>query len=481
MGLQRGRGGGARVAAGGGRARRSRGGWLLAAWWPCLLLACSADPPRNLVLISLDTLVPGRMSAYGNERKTTPRIDGILRDAVRFTRAYSPAPWTLPAHAAMLTGFYPSTLAPDPNDRRLYKIAPLLSSRFREKGYRTAAFTGGSYVSRVFGVDRDFEFYVEAENPAAKDGREVEIAANWIEENASDPFFLFFHTYYAHMPYKDPRFLEGRQGGRLAERYRKNHLFGVLGHSDLLHCPGIVPTPEERGFLLALYDGGVAGADEMVGGILDALSRAGVLDRTTVIITGDHGEEFWEHTGRAAYHGHSLYDELLRVPLIWYEPGLPAAGTARDEPVSLIDIVPTVASRFGLSVREALDGVDLSPMLEGEDWRVNRALFAEAAVRGPSRRSVRTQEGKLIVTGGPQQGEGRKCPVRVLAPRELYLPGDEAERDNRFEEEPQLAKALLELLDRRSESVRPPAPEGDRIEVDEALRERLRALGYEEP
>jgi arylsulfatase A-like enzyme len=431
--------------------------------------ACSREPrpPLNVVLVSIDTLRADRMSLYGGPRPTTPHIDALAKRGVHFTHAYSPSPWTLPAHASMLTGKYPSALSSN-FDAPLYRMAPLLSTMLKARGYRTAAVTGGGFVSGAFGADVGFDSFKTTN---------VDDAVGWIRTRPGDPFFLFFHTYATHTPYHDRRYLEGLDPGRLAHIYEKG-VFWIGLHLQLT-CGEFDYTPAEREYARAFYDGGVAVADEMVGRIVAELEHAGVLDRTIVIVTSDHGEEFWDHTGRGAYHGHTLYDELLRVPLVWYEPDLSGAGKARDEPVDLVDIVPTVLARIGAPMPVGLDGVDLSPLLDGERWTKERALFAEAVRHGPARRSIRTAAGKLIVTPEPsvQLGEGQKCAVPVLAPEELYLPDDTGETRNRIAEDAALAATLASPL--AAHASRTPAVAGATpATVDQETRERLKQLGY---
>ena len=161
------------------RGRRPSLWWLLVACLSAassLSTACSrpeAEQPRplraNVILISLDTLAPAHMSAYGHDRLTTPAIDALAEDSLLFENAFSSSCWTLPAHASMLTGLYPKSLAADPNSFQLYKAAPLLSHRFQQNGYRTAAFTGGGYVSSFFGVHRGFEQFEGSKTTTVKD------------------------------------------------------------------------------------------------------------------------------------------------------------------------------------------------------------------------------------------------------------------------------------------------------------------------
>ena len=431
-------------------------------------MAPAPAPPPNVLLISLDTLRPDRMSLYGAARETTPVLDALARRGVRFTNAFSPSPWTLPAHAAMLSGRYPARLSRDA-DAPLYALAPLLSTMLLGRGYATAAVTGGAFVAADFGADRGFERFAVGD---------VADAVAWIDGRAAGrPFFLFFHTYAVHMPYRDRRFAAGMDGGRLAAIYEGEQPAWEPLHMAVC-CTGLELTDQERAFLLALYDGGIAAADAMVGALLAALERAGERERTIVIVTSDHGEEFWEHTGRAAYHGHTLYDELLRVPLLWVDSTTAAGGT-RHEPVGLIDLVPTVLGRLGIPVPDDLDGVDLGPLLDGAPWPVARELFAEGVRHGPPRYAVRGAAGKLIVAPHPhlQRGEAAAYPLAAPARRELYLPGDAREQRNRSAAAPALTAALLRDLRAHRREAAPATPLREPA-LDPTTHERLRALGY---
>src|SRR5262249_30570602 len=225
---------------------RTRTGAVALAFAGTLVGGCggSGTGPLNVVLVSIDTLAPRRMSTYGASRPTTPAIDALARRGVRFTNAFSPSPWTLPGHAAMLSGRYPSSLSPDPNDSRLYQAAPLLATLFRRAGYRTAAHTDGGFLSHGFGVDRDFERFADGEDitPAEREtlaaaGELVKAGkvdeakrltaplaqrrdlTTWVEEQlrafGAAPFFLFLHTYVVHVPYLDRRYVETLDAGGL--------------------------------------------------------------------------------------------------------------------------------------------------------------------------------------------------------------------------------------------------------------------------
>jgi arylsulfatase A-like enzyme len=429
------------------------------------LAGCSTARP-SIVLVSLDTLRADRLSCYGNTRRTSPTIDALAARGVRFTNAFSPASWTLPAHAAMLTGRYPLSLSTAQEDKELYRKVPLLSTILRDAGYRTGAVTGGGLVGKVFGADAGFDHFEHGG---------IDQAIRWLErQSTAVPFFLFFHTYGIHSPYRDRRYVQDLSGGRLAQ------IFGE-GQERIFQqvcCRGLEPTQHEREFLLALYDGGIARADEMVRDLLRAVERFGVLENTIIVVTSDHGEEFWEHTGRGAHHGHTLFDELLRVPLIWAGPGV-ARGIVRDDLVSLVDIVPTILAQAGVGHTATVEGVDLGGALRSGGPLPDRAVFAESVRDGPRMLAVRTPAAKLIEPAD----RDRRWPnvdVRLQVGRHLYLASDPGERHDVHRERPALAEALgAHLTGRRQRLATANAEEVPLTDgLDPETEEQLRALGY---
>ena len=431
------------------------------------------DERPNVLLISIDTLRPDHLSSYGGARPS-PAMDAMAARGVRFENAFSPSPWTLPAHASMLSGRYPGSISDDPNSLDLFRKTRLLSSVLSDRGYKTAAVTGGLYVGSKFGLAEQFDFFDDSNATS-----NVAVAQEWLRRNARQPFFLFFHTYFVHAPYNDRRYVQGRSGHRLQDIYKD----GKLNRAHFaVCCEGVETTAAERAFVEALYDGGVAVVDSYVKQLWETLGTLDLQKKTVVIITSDHGEEFWEHTGRGAYHGHTLYDELIRIPLIWVDPKISEKGRVVTEPVNLIDIVPTLLARLGMKHSEPVDGVDLQPLLATGAWGIDRVLFAEGSRNGPERKSVRSDGTKLIVTPYPtvQGGEGSRYPVPVLAPVELYLSGDEAERHNVAKQRSEQVEALMKRLAPRIERM----PEGHKAAslegLDEQIREQLRALGYAE-
>jgi arylsulfatase A-like enzyme len=452
-----------------------------------LAAGCSDPPPdpRNLLLISIDTLVPGRMSTYGGPRATTPHIDELAKRAVRFDNAFSTAPWTMPAHASMLTGLYPLSISSDKSERHFYQLAPMLAERFQAAQYATGAVTGGGYCSAAFGLDTGFDSFVEVDK-LDETADSVEAFVEWLKTHQDRRFFFFFHTFAAHEPLLDRRYVGDADGGRLEDIYLPSDERRL---QMMVCCTEMKVTNAEKEFMLRLYDGGVADADELVGDLIQALEKFSLLDKTDIVITSDHGQEFWQHTDRGG-HGHSLYQELLRIPLIWYQPGMKTSGTAQAADVSLVDIVPTIVARFGLTTRDVFSGVDLGPLLNGHAWDVERTLFAESIHHGPERFSAWTPEAKLTITPDPQtqfnemRFLGARNAVSVAAPTELFLRSDRLEINERGTSprgSDLVADLSRELASHRSA---PPVVSGKtralapNIQPDAKTTEELRALGY---
>ncbi len=353
---------------------------------------------------------------------------------------------------------------------------PVLARLFRRAGYSTGAFTGGAWISKSFRFQKGFDHF-------NADGGKISAGIRWVEDHRDESWFLFFHTFSAHVPYTDTRFTADHEGGRfmsLLDPESREELPEYKAAWRGLKCGEMDATRAEREYVEALYDGGVGRADDLVATWLEAIDRLGLRERTAVIVLSDHGEEFWEHTGRGSSHGNTLYDEILRVPLIWVEPGTIAAGGTVTEPVSLIDVVPTIAARFGLVPPAISDGVDLSPLLDGGNWNVVRPIFAESIRDGATRVSVRTKRGKLIaLTGPPKPRSGQTlCDPPVLPEVELFLLNDRSESDDRSGRAAGLERELHELIANHLRQAKTAAKDAPKTVLDTETEEALRRLGY---
>jgi arylsulfatase A-like enzyme len=444
-------------------------GLTVALWLSLPMLAgwrASGHPP--VILISIDTLRADRLGVHGNPRGLTPNLDRIGREGTVFEFATSTAPWTLPSHVSMLT----SQLPFDHGVRRAGSSIPhrlsLLSERFRDAGYRTAAFTGGGYVSWGYGFGQGFEVFEDHDEralggPAAV----VRSALDWVQRNRDSPFFLFVHTYEPHHPYAHDEFADPSAAGRLSVGYNSHDRNAI---KDL--------TPAERRYAVGLYDSDVAHTDRVIGGMLEALRDQGVLDRAIVVVTSDHGEDCWDHDAEdIPRHGHTLYEELLHVPLLVRVPGIAPAGWRIGTPVSLLDIGPTLLELAGLPEAEEYAGRSLArSCLEGAEPE-GLPIISESTRYGPDRFALRDGDLKVVFTPFPDR-VNEEAQLDVVALEVFDLRVDPDERVN-IAGEPFVSQELVRtVLRRAADSMGDAGIVVDEGTLDSETIARLRALGY---
>jgi len=307
---------------------------------------------KNIVLISIDTCRADHLSAYGYDRPTSPNIDAVASDGVLFTRAQSTNPITLPAHSSMMTGVMPPVHGVRDNyDYKLGDSQLTLAEVLQEQGYQTAAFIGAFPLAGKFGLNQGFDVYDDQLAPRGqRKGPETlersadkvnEAAFSWLEKHHQDPFFLFVHYFDPHAPY--------RPAGEFAERYSNNP-----------------------------YAGEIAYTDDRLGLLMEKLEALGVYDSALIIITSDHGESLGEHGEDT--HSYFTYQSTIHVPLVIKAPGN-RRGTQVADPVSVIDIAPTVLTSVGIEVPGRVQGLSLLPYLAGaQPADTNRPIYSESLV-----------------------------------------------------------------------------------------------------
>jgi arylsulfatase A-like enzyme len=427
--------------------------------------ACGRDrPPTPVILISIDTLRPDHLGAYGYGEPTSPHIDAFRKDAVRFVNSFSHAPSTLVAHASLLTSLLPphhgATVS---NDHALPLEVTTLAEVLQAHGYATASWNGGIQLDPAFGLDQGFDVYksvkprgAPAESLVDKTDRfahVVEQARAWIQGRADDRFFVFLHTYEVHHPYSpDPRDLDVFRkdyAGRLPDFVTVELLKRI---ND-----GTQPVEErDRRHVLATYDAEIRSMDRAFGDLVAFLQESGLYDRSLVVLTSDHGEEFGEH-GKMGWHSHTLYDELLRVPLLVKLPERRLAGASPGLTARGIDVAPTILAALGMKVPPAFAGRDL--LVSGTPPTGSDLTLASRDVTTPN----------VVVA--------LRTPGWKLIDARLYdLENDPGERKDVAAAQPARAR---ELAARRQAMVESrPSPRSRVAGADEELRERLRALGY---
>ncbi len=372
----------------------------VAALAPLLVaLACAPSEPQrrpDLVLITIDSLRPDHLGSYGYAKPTSPEIDAFAAESIRFSQAVSTTSWTLPSHAALFTGLYDAAHGVVARDLALAEAHETLAEQLRGAGYRTLGVYSGPLLHPRFGLAQGFESWESCMDPLRREGAPEGaeqtspcIAARvreWLAEPDSRPLFLFLHFFDVHYDYAPPV--------GYAERFDSDY----AGTTDFSHTMGndaIGPRMSARDLQhwIALYDGEIRYTDEHLGQVFAALRGAGRFDGSAIALTSDHGDEFFEHGSKG--HRQSLFDEVLRVPLLLKLPGGLAAGRVLHEQVRLIDLLPTLASVAGLPPAP-VQGRDLLPLLAGEPWAPSAAL-AELVHREGRWLALRFPEKKLLV------------------------------------------------------------------------------------
>jgi arylsulfatase A-like enzyme len=410
-----------------------------------------ANRPPNVIWISVDTLRADRLGAYGYTRRpTSPHLDAFAREGVRFAWAISQSPWTRPSHRSMLTGLYPGAKAG--------LRSPLVGVPLRAAGYRTIAMTGAGQMDSSFGFDLGFEIYRVFDwihDPVA--------ALDWIEARSGAPFFAFLHTYETHEPYSHREMAAGMPAGRIGAEFTKAYFNRIEKRL----------TGEEKAFVEALYDGDIANPDAKLGALFDALQERGLFDNTIVLVTSDHGEQFWDHGSWG--HGQNLYDHQIHVPLVARFPeGLGfGAGRVVEEQVELIDLYPTVLDLAGAPFDWTVQGRSLRPLLAGEPFEPRQAFAEHTNVRPTEQKGLRTARYKFILV---QPRKGKVAKGEAL---ELYdLRADPGERQNLAARYPDRAAELRAEVLRRVHGEDPDTDEEVPSAADAELRKQLEALGY---
>jgi len=469
-----------REALAANRARHSRSNWIGATGWGLALLSllalavvsrlplASGATGRPIILLSLDTMRGDRLGALGYPKPLTPHLDALASQGVLFEQATSTAPWTLPSHASIFTSLLPFDHGSTRETRPLRPSLSMLAERLRNAGYRTAAFTGGAYVSAGFGFGQGFEIYEDqggAERIAAA-------ALKWVRSVKDQPYFVFVHTYEIHFPYTHTEFVDKRfldQGMKPLD----------VEQLAAIHNGKLAVAPDERQFESELYDGDVARADFVMGRMLDQLQQEGILDRAILVVLSDHGDDLWDHDDYwSPGHGHSLYQELLHVPLIVRAPGLVMAGGRIRTPVSLLDVLPTLLALEGIPGESEDQGRSLVASLSQGSEPDPVPMNAEATEYGPERFARREGSLKAILT--PKPDELRGGIDRNARPLEVFdLQSDPHEKHDLSAALPPEASALVEDLWKRVERVWQRGSQGGPSgPIPKELEEQLRSLGY---
>ncbi len=440
----------------------------------------------NVLFVIIDTLRADHLGAYGYEKPTSPNVDEVASAGVVFDQAFANCSWTRPSIASMLTGVYPRETGV--YKERYDKLSPevvTLAEMFHGSGYRTYGVTANPSINAVFGFDQGFDEYGDCGVVWAwmkgktkyKKGKVLMEDADLVtdrsiallERHEEGPFYLQVLYIDPHLPYGAP--------------------------DHFVH-----PLNDEPKSRVERYDSEVAFADQELGRLLTFVREHH--PDTLVVISSDHGEGLTDHPGvpRAGTHGFVLYDSNIHVPLIFAHPGL-QGGSRFPDPVQLLDLVPTLAELFGLTVATGVKGTSLAPVLHGKPApQLPDQFFLDTQFNEVDKVAIREPGFKLQINRDhvayeagerPDLDEEKRESVRKLiqmgGPVELYrLPGNERPQekygldladDPAFAETRKRLEAALSEWEAATTALPPINRDADK-EVDSEVVRQLRALGY---
>jgi arylsulfatase A-like enzyme len=404
-----------------------------------------------VVVVVIDTLRADHLPAYGYKVDTAPFLSRLAREGVVFERAYSPASWTAPATASLFTSLYPvqhgvvlglrvtgrlKAVDERVRLRTLPESLETLPEVMKRSGYATFAVTHNLNISAKMGFAHGFDRFENSTKEDTADRLNARLMA-WKKDliETSPRSFLYLHYLDPHSPYREREpWFDSKS----------------VGH--------------ER--VISAYDSEIRFVDEQLAQVYDAL---GWQHETLLVVTADHGEEFWEHG--AVGHGRSLFGEVLNVPLIVRFPGGRGGGRRVSTPVSLLDVLPTLRESTGLP-REARDeGRSVLPLVLGRQTPPERTLYAHLYRPDPAAKRMWDQRAVLL--------RGRKIVLGLAEGPQLFdFIADPLDLVNLAEREPR----AVDELQRRSADFDATARRytGDERELvlDPEAVDRLRALGY---
>lgn len=307
-----------------------------------------------VLLISLDTMRQDALGCYGYPRPVSPHIDRFAADAVLFEGAVANASSTMPSHASLFTSLnVPVHQAHGGFEHVLAHEFETLAEILQQHGFHTAAFTDGGFLRKHFQFDQGFDEY--SDDGIGLFERTVDRAAEWLDRRDTDEFLLFLHTYEVHHPYQpsaeDVAWIEPAYAGPLPDQASIELLKEINDGKVAIDAA-------DAGHLRHLYQAEVRSLDRAFGRLMEALQQRGLYDRALIIVTADHGEEFGEH-GLQGWHSTTLYDELLKVPLLVKFPDSAAAGLRVGGQVRGIDVLPTLADVLDVPLRPQFEGRSL--------------------------------------------------------------------------------------------------------------------------
>jgi arylsulfatase A-like enzyme len=382
------------------------------------VMAWLSGPSRELkrvILIAVDTLRVDHVSAFGYHRKTTPHLEEMLRkDGIGFSAAHSPSSWTLPSSVSLMTSLPASLHEVEDRSQTLHPEIPTLAGAFSKHGWLSAAFVTHIYVSSLFGFDSGFDEFHEVsidwqfrEGKQLRAGELNELVLPWLTAAKDKRFFLYLHYFDPHWDYDPPppfdtKFTSPAYSGPASGSWKYIVKFvpttELMSEADLAHVK-------------ALYDGEIAYTDHHLNKLFEHLKSLGMWDDSLIVLLSDHGEEFQDHG--SMHHIRTLYEEVLRVPLIFKLPGgRPLFWRQRvGTRVSTVDVAPTVLDLAGIPIPKTFQGKSLRPLMKIPTK--DREIFARTMRHKSDAMTLIQDDKKLIMPFGRKKADDELYDLRI--------------------------------------------------------------------
>lgn len=432
------------------------------------------DPPQGIVLITVDTLRPDHLGTYGAAVPTSPVMDALAREATSFSTVIAPRGQTWPTLASILTSKYPVEHGIRKNGQPLREGVRTLAEVLTAEGYACGAFLSNSGQANWPG----FEVLHDLRD---QDRALLARARSWLRGRGAEPFFLWFHWFAPHRPFTPSPWL--------AERMNPGYRGPINGSIEQMREITASDAPladADLEQMVALYDAEIRGFDRELGELLRLLETLGLRENTLIALTADHGEELFQRN-RYFSHSASIYDSVLRLPLVFSWPGRVEAGEIRGEVAAAIDIAPTILELAGLEVPEDFAGVSLAPAVTGEAGQTlaaadsGRVVYSELEDRIVSARSARWRYvHNPDEFAFPMEG-GETGLSFFIEAAELYdHASDPAEMRNRRKELPDLVDDFDERVELWMDELGwdEASRYHERQKIPDHVRESLEAIGY---
>ncbi len=432
----------------------------------------------NVILIIIDTLRADHLGCYGYKKSTSPHMDALAKEGFLFKNCYTQASWTKPSTASILTSLYPPIHQTISDGSALPDEIVTLAEILKKQGYLTYGYTANPNLKTIFNFDQGFDFY---DDYLMRDKLYCAAMRNFLFN-----FPLFKMVIKKTFSFRD------RDNIKLAndriipwlEEYKGNNFFMYLHYMDP-HDPYSPPGPYDKMFSyvkddinsknISLYDGEIRFADEYIGRLFEKLKALGVYDKTLIVITSDHGEAFGDHNDQI--HGHTVYNELLKVPLIIKYPSSKKPNMKIKKQVQSIDILPSILDILNITYKGHLSGASLSALMEnngnddfGEYIYVSNNYYGiyvlEALVKNNHWKYIYTEKSSLRN-------------IKEVGHEELYnLIKDPLELNNIIKQHPEILKTMQKKLDFYKEDCKKKAISPYQVELDDETIRNLESLGY---